>query len=518
MRWIFSLYFFPLLLTLKGQITHVPNFPTIPIHDLHTHGNDSLFIGTDQGLYLWQHSSSVLDSFPEQFNTFIGATLDIQNDLLLAQFPNQIHSLANSVSPFSINYPEEVLVMDMAFDSITQMLWIATYNDGLFSIHTKTGRNRHYLLDSTEITNINAIELDHNGTLWIGTEMGVYKKSRTPSQAPFLSISESNIPISSRSRITQILSTKNQVWFAGIDTLWRLMDGNRWDIITFPLAIEIGKIEDIILDDEGILWLAGAKLVRYDELTQYWTQYGEEQGLTSQHILSLAVDQRDRLWIGTEGKGLFTVSLSQLASPPVEGVSPVLDGPHDEDVPVSRGLTLPNKLASHTIFLMDISASMKKIWNNALFSSFLAAIQQLQDPSDVFSLISYANTSQVVQLTTTVDSLRTNIRTWDDYKFGGKTKLFKGLKKTYQLFHRDKRFAEQYILLITDGSYLRRKKVKKLVQKRGSSHIPLYIVSFGPLGERVVGRLTTLAELGKGQFYHIKGEENMRNWISFFGD
>ncbi|MBN1293204.1 MAG: T9SS type A sorting domain-containing protein [Candidatus Latescibacteria bacterium] len=107
--------------------------------------------------------------------------------------------------------------------------------------------------------NINAIKLDENGILWIGTG-----DSRTTVEGPGL--------------------TK--------------YDGNSWKTISLPGPTG-NKISHLTVSKDNDVWIVSddvAGLSRFDGTD--WIQYSEENGLLSKYIDAITVDNNNRTWLG----------------------------------------------------------------------------------------------------------------------------------------------------------------------------------------------------------------------------
>ncbi|MDN4503842.1 EAL domain-containing protein [Alteromonadaceae bacterium BrNp21-10] len=66
------------------------------------------------------------------------------------------------------------------------------------------------------------------------------------------------------------------------------------------LSQQVDTINDIIEDQQGALWIASSTgLFRFEPSTHNLTHYGVEQGLSSEFVVSLEIDNSGRLWLGT---------------------------------------------------------------------------------------------------------------------------------------------------------------------------------------------------------------------------
>jgi len=140
-------------------------------------------------------------------------------------------------------------------------LWVGTYGSGLYCVELRTRRTRHFTRNDTGLDNLDVYSLyrDSRGRLWIGTKRGICRYDEA------------------EDRIACVLEL-----------------GHNSDVV------------DICEDHRGSLWFAstGNGLIRYVPAEDRFTRFSQDPkyGLPD-FVSSLAVDG-DRLWIGTQGKGL----------------------------------------------------------------------------------------------------------------------------------------------------------------------------------------------------------------------
>lgn len=161
--------------------------------------------------------------------------------------------------------PEEVIVYALAQQE--DYLWIGTYTHGVFKHHLPTGNTTHFLhtgqADSTLSDNlVYDILVDSNNRVWVGTNNG-------------LNVME---PGSERFRIHQ------------------RMAGDRTQLAS-------NTIRTMLEDRHGRIWVGtvGGGIARYNESTDTFTTYIEEDGLSSNVVTGMLEGDDGRLWLGTHG-------------------------------------------------------------------------------------------------------------------------------------------------------------------------------------------------------------------------
>ncbi len=472
---IYTLFWLCLTInTTLGQIQAISALPTYPIQSILPSKPDSIFIGTDHGLYLYHPISHQLDSFPEIFSNNINALLEYDTTIFVYQFPNSIISFNNPGLKAQLE-GKPALITSVTFDRATNRHWIGTHERGLYAIsNLPSPYYQHFQLEKLSAPRINAVHIDGQGTLWVGTSRGIYKYQQNTFTLLTKGRGQAFFPEGS---IHSIHSRGQSVIFAGMNALWILSESQKWQKIPLPMELAGQRIEQLLVDHRENIWIAGKQLAVYLPSSQSWTQYGQQEGLPSTHILTLSIDQNQRLWIGTAGKGLFC-------------------------------LPIDYAIARHEIFVLDFSASMKKSWKRALFSRFIHLNQQSSSALDQLSLVTFSQKSRTVFLKEDPNQFYDKLSNLQLSNFSGKTKVIKGLKSAYTLAKEHPR-RKGRIIFITDGAFNESRKLTRLIKKYSSHTFPLEIFTFGPVGEEPSQRLQELATLGKGKVYHINAEKDL---------
>jgi ligand-binding sensor domain-containing protein/signal transduction histidine kinase len=245
-----------------------------------------------------------------------------------------------------------------------RVLWIGTWGGGLCRLDRGTGAHvcfKHDPYDPNSLSNdvIRCIEKDRDGTLWIGTDVGLNRMNRgtgkferffcepgNPNTLDYDNIfsicedSRGNLWIGSyygglnrfdrRTRrfiryrtdpSDSAAFNDNIVWCIREDKAGRIWIGtdagglNRFDpetgrfvhymrIPDDPNSISDNKVLCIHEDAAGVLWLGTpGGLNRFDPAAGQWRRYQRKDGLASDAVQSIAGDQEGYLWISTT-KGL----------------------------------------------------------------------------------------------------------------------------------------------------------------------------------------------------------------------
>lgn len=117
-----------------------------------------------------------------------------------------------------------------------------------------------------------------------------------------------------RGTLRVLTQTPDGFLWMGSDSGLSRFDGVRFTSVVVPEGLEVGPIQTLLGDSNGVLWIGTASngLVRYEN--GRFSTVAMEQGLRSNAISALAEDAAGRLWIGTES-GLEIRSAGEMSSP-----------------------------------------------------------------------------------------------------------------------------------------------------------------------------------------------------------
>jgi ligand-binding sensor domain-containing protein/two-component sensor histidine kinase len=169
-------------------------------------------------------------------------------------------------------------------------IWVGSLGGGITHI-TKSAAHTYGLESGLEVLSVRALFQDQDGTLWAGTDHGIYRYS----EGRFSHVRRLRDP-----SIAVIASDGNGgVWFAG-HRLIHFADGEFTDI-QLPAQKNPKRIRALAMDSSGTLWLG----------TPYGLLKRAADGVIvpvkeiRSNVRCLLVDRRDQLWIGTVGEGLL---------------------------------------------------------------------------------------------------------------------------------------------------------------------------------------------------------------------
>lgn len=247
---------------------------------------ESLYIGSKQGLYLYQPTQKTLRQ-------------------IAPQVLKEKHILA-------------------ILQQTPTCLWVGTEGDGLFRINPQTNQATNYLHTPGQQRGISsnfirALALDAQQRLWIGTigALNIYHP-QSDSFGTYLNDSAEDGNLSQTSVRNLFLDTQGGMWvgtyFGGINYYHPLK--NRFHNLQFTVnrnSLNSNVIGPIHEDAQHNLWIGtnGGGLNHYNTQSHTFSHYTRDQGLGSNDIKALYNDQANGLiYIGTHTGGLSILHLN----------------------------------------------------------------------------------------------------------------------------------------------------------------------------------------------------------------
>ncbi|AOE48867.1 EAL domain-containing protein [Kangiella sediminilitoris] len=198
-------------------------------------------------------------------------------------------------------------------------LWIATQN-GVALFEQNTGKIINFYHNAQEPFSIadnfvTSLAMDETGGMWVGTYSGpsyydpkikgfktlpIMKSRRVP--APLIEVSD------------MMVDSQQRVWL--VTTAGHLARYNRslehFDIIENNFVAGMGTVDSVVETPDGKLWLLSSNLglIEFDPVEQtYQPKNLTDLGLTHNDMTlnRLYFDRKQRLWVGTESNGLYTI-------------------------------------------------------------------------------------------------------------------------------------------------------------------------------------------------------------------
>lgn len=195
-------------------------------------------------------------------------------------------------------------------------LWIGTHN-GLNCINLQKGDVRHYFL--TDFANSNAVNcflLTQEGTLWVGTDGGLYRYHPESDSFVLYCDQRGNSKVPHCSVVSLMEDSAGYLWIGTWDKgLFRLDTAGEY--YEMPKFNDINSAQTVFEDSKNRLWVGtwgkGLYCITNPHETgkplifNFFNEEGTKGGLLSDVVWDLHEDDSSRLWIGTN-RGLSFIT------------------------------------------------------------------------------------------------------------------------------------------------------------------------------------------------------------------
>lgn len=221
-------------------------------------------------------------------------------------------------------------IRDLAIDQNGD-LWIATQN-GLALFEQQTGKIINFYHNAQEPFSIadnfvTSLAVDDKGGVWVGTYSGPSYYDPDIKGFKTLPIMKSRRVPASLIEVSDVLvDSQNRVWL--VTTAGHIARYNpnleHFDVIENNFLSGLGRVDSIVETPEGKLWLLSSTmgLVEFDPEEQtYNTKKLTDIGLSNNNFTlnSVYFDHEERLWVGTESHGLYTLKSGKVIDQHIYG-------------------------------------------------------------------------------------------------------------------------------------------------------------------------------------------------------
>lgn len=283
------------------------------IADLMFAENGGLWIASKAGVFSHTPSSKSSNKEINVVNA-LAVKKDKNGDIYAGFMNNAIY--ANNDMIFKI---QESSVQITDIEVYDRKIWVAS-NDGIFVFNqdTKKLESHHTIRNSKLLSNnVSFVYSDSSDILWIGTDKGVIRVNRDKWSKCF----------EQDKKMLAITEYFDIVWLISDKEMWEIESaGNRWYPAALKNGLYKGDINDIVIDNLGLLYIASDVLIRFDPETNVIEEYGKSLGLLSKKCLALEVDQENTVYIGTDNAGLFKISTEEIEVEEISALA-ILENP-----------------------------------------------------------------------------------------------------------------------------------------------------------------------------------------------
>ncbi|HEY6162943.1 MAG TPA: two-component regulator propeller domain-containing protein, partial [Bacteroidia bacterium] len=204
--------------------------------------------------------------------------------------------------------PENVWAIS---EDAEHLVWIGTSN-GLYRFdpaNDKFTAYTHEAANERSLSNniVRSILPDSKGNLWVGTESGLDLLDHATGKFQRFLHSAGNILSISNNTVWTVKEFKGTLWVGTDDGLNRInvekngkITFTRFNSTANKNSLSNRSVRAVYCDKKGTIWVGTNNgLNRYDEQTNSFQRFSEEDGLSNAFIYSILGDEEDDLWIST---------------------------------------------------------------------------------------------------------------------------------------------------------------------------------------------------------------------------
>ena len=254
------------------------------IHDITKDRDGILWVGTDKGL-------NRLNERTGEFTLFVH---DIEDEFSLSS--NEIWAIVPD--------PQ-------------RGLWVGTRTSGLNYFDPATGKAQRFSYDANDENSLSddyvkELHFDSQGQLWIGTQNGLNRYDKRTDKFTRFIHDEQNPNSISDNVINEIFTDRQgRLWIGtnggGINRYLPINDTfERFTKDPDKNSISNNRVYSITQDGQDIFWIGTfGGLNRFDVSTGEFRAYDQSDGLQSDRIQGVMLDERGKLWLAGNGLSVF---------------------------------------------------------------------------------------------------------------------------------------------------------------------------------------------------------------------
>ena len=238
--------------------------------------------------------------------------IDSKRTKWIGNYQSQVFKLDSVGNKQVIDFQEfgSHLITSLSLDQEGK-LWAGTFGGGVFSLDALGGKSRYQMENSKILSDqVFKILVDQQNRKWVGTAEGLCSIEGQKWRNYDL-----------EGQITDILEYKGDLWVANAtmqgSEIWRYQAFKRWERFPIPDELSRMRLMDLSFDEQGNLWVAGDKIAVWKN--ENWLFFGENEGFTSHSAFCVSPEPMGKVWVGTEGKGLFSVE-TVLSKPQIKSI------------------------------------------------------------------------------------------------------------------------------------------------------------------------------------------------------
>jgi signal transduction histidine kinase/ligand-binding sensor domain-containing protein/AraC-like DNA-binding protein len=305
--------------------------PMLFVRDIIEDQYGHFWIGTENGLFIYNMNDGTYEHFKQSFDPFINS---INDNAIYKVFRSRENIMWLGTYFGGINYHKP---FDTGFRNIRPSvhpgglkgkalseiitgpdgnLWIATEDAGIAIFDRAQGTFNHILNESDDFSlsgsnNVHSLTVDRNGKVWAGNFLrGVSVIDPKTSKSKNYRVNPGDPTSLINSFVFSIFyDSDNVIWIGTMNGIDHFDEKNEHFIRFRHDIFQNVFIYDIFEDSERQIWICsnGSGIYRYNKDTGDVDHFHSKSdiGLSSDLIVSHQIDSQGRIWFGSRDAGLF---------------------------------------------------------------------------------------------------------------------------------------------------------------------------------------------------------------------
>jgi signal transduction histidine kinase/ligand-binding sensor domain-containing protein/DNA-binding response OmpR family regulator len=294
---------------------------------------ENLWIGSENGLFVIYNLNKQFSAVNETPNgqklTHVMTMLQDHREKIWVSSEKSLYIWQNrkwldAVELFKNGDPFKAEYVYKLYQDSKNMIWIGTFDQGMYRFDPANNHLKHYQWsnpDDQELTGVNSvwdIKEDRNGNFWIGTWGGglVFYNTAEETFTRYLANIASKNTISNNKILALHIDSDGIVWIATDGGGLNSYNPEEQNFTHHIPGITENPNSGLMLsrsilcfheDKTGKIWIGsdGGGLFRYDKTANKFTIFNHNHGLVNQSIKMIIEDEQGFLWISTNGGGIF---------------------------------------------------------------------------------------------------------------------------------------------------------------------------------------------------------------------
>ena len=292
------------------------------IRKIFRYGPKTFWIGTDEGIFIFDLETERFSPFKPLQNYFINDIIRASNgDIWIATKKKGIYryqSKNNKVTNFSTSSPLKISSNEVSklVEDHHGAIWIGTYGKGIDVLAPQLNTVKHYTSATGELSSNVVLDLykDTNGNIWIGTMGGGLNVWQKKSNS-FKVYSKTSGNSISDNIVRSVYEPRPGMLYLGTEKGLNILDLKNERFIVYqnknndPFSISDDAVYNIFKDKDGGIWagtyFGGLNYYHETSLSfEFYYPSGVRNSLSGNAVSAFLETKPGSMWVGTEDEGL----------------------------------------------------------------------------------------------------------------------------------------------------------------------------------------------------------------------